>query len=93
MSEPLLADKPEHLFERAEGELIPEDNPWGFKLDVPCYKYNRGELYNLSIARGTLTPEERYIINHHMVQTIKMLSHLPFPGHLNNVAGNRRRPL
>lgn len=86
VSEPLLADKPEHLLERAEGELIPPDNPWGFKLDVPPHKYNRGELYNLSIARGTLTREERYIINHHMVQTILMLSHLPFPGHLNNVA-------
>ncbi|NKF29201.1 MULTISPECIES: HD domain-containing phosphohydrolase [unclassified Pseudomonas] len=86
VTEPLLADKPEHLLERAEGELIPEDNPWGFKLDVPPYKYNRGELYNLSIPRGTLTREERYIINHHMVQTILMLSHLPFPGHLNSVA-------
>jgi len=86
VSEKLLADKPEHLLERSDGELIPEDNPWGFKLDVPRYKYNRGELYNLSIPRGTLTREERYIINHHMVQTILMLSHLPFPGHLNNVA-------
>jgi HD-GYP domain-containing protein (c-di-GMP phosphodiesterase class II) len=85
-SEPLLADKPEHLIERADSELIPEDNPWGFKLDVPRYKYNRGEHYNLSIARGTLTREERYIINHHMVQTILMLSHLPFPGHLDSVA-------
>jgi HD-GYP domain-containing protein (c-di-GMP phosphodiesterase class II) len=86
VSEPLLTDKPEHLFERAESELIPDDNPWGFKLDVPHYKYNRGELYNLSISRGTLTREERYIINHHMVQTILMLSRLPFPEHLNNVA-------
>ncbi|MFJ2692581.1 HD domain-containing phosphohydrolase [Pseudomonas sp. NPDC087336] len=84
--EALLADRPEHLLERAEAELIAEDNPWGFKLDVPRYKYNRGELYNLSIARGTLTAEERYIINHHMVQTIMMLSHLPFPEHLGNVA-------
>ena len=81
----LLADKPEHLYERDAAELIPTDNPWGFKLDVPPYKYNRGELYNLSITRGTLTREERYIINHHMVQTILMLSHLPFPGHLSNV--------
>lgn len=84
--ENLLADKPEHLLERDKNELIPEDNPWGFKLDVPRYKYNRGELYNLSIARGTLTREERYIINHHMVQTIMMLSHLPFPGHLQSIA-------
>jgi hypothetical protein len=34
---------------------------------------------------GHLTNEERYIINHHMVQTILMLNHLPFPGHLRNV--------
>ncbi|MBV6825558.1 HD domain-containing phosphohydrolase [Pseudomonas sp. PD9R] len=85
VSEYLLSDKPEHLFDRADTELIAPDNPWGFKLDVPRYKYNRGELYNLSITRGTLTSEERYIINHHMVQTILMLSHLPFPGHLRNV--------
>ena len=84
--EKLLADKPEHLLERDINELIPEDNPWGFKLDVPRHKYNRGELYNLSIVRGTLTREERYIINHHMVQTIMMLSHLPFPGHLDSIA-------
>ncbi|WP_454565282.1 HD domain-containing phosphohydrolase [Pseudomonas sp. AIG] len=86
VSENLLADKPEHLLERDPNELIPEDNPWGFKLDVPRYKYNRGELYNLSINRGTLTREERYVINHHMVQTIMMLSHLPFPGHLDSIA-------
>ncbi|RKS12632.1 HAMP domain-containing protein [Pseudomonas sp. WPR_5_2] len=86
VAESLLADKPEHLFERAEAELIAPDNPWEFKLNVPRYKYNRGELYNLSITRGTLTIEERYIINHHIVQTILMLNHLPFPGHLRNVA-------
>ncbi len=49
-------------------------------------KHNRGELYNLGIARGTLTAEERYIINNHIVQTIRMLDHLPFPKHLANVA-------
>ncbi|MDB6142502.1 MAG: hypothetical protein JWP80_1546 [Pseudomonas sp.] len=84
--EPLLADRPEHLFERPTGEQIAVDNPWGFKLDVPSFKFNRGELYNLSVARGTLTREERYIINHHMVQTILMLSRLPFPAHLQGVA-------
>ncbi|MEB0040810.1 MULTISPECIES: HD domain-containing phosphohydrolase [unclassified Pseudomonas] len=84
--ETLLVDRAEHLFQRAEAEEIPADNPWGFKLDVPPYKFNRGELYNLSIRRGTLTAEERYIINHHMVQTILMLSRLPFPAHLKGVA-------
>lgn len=86
VQEPLLADKPEHLFERPENELIAVDNPWGFKLDVPHYKHNRGELYNLGTARGTLNAEERYIINNHIVQTILMLDHLPFPRHLANVA-------
>ena len=86
VQESLLADKLEHLIERGAGEVYPEDNPWGIKLDVPEQKFNRGELYNLSIPRGTLTAEERYIINHHIVQTILMLNKLPFPAHLRNVA-------
>jgi HD-GYP domain-containing protein (c-di-GMP phosphodiesterase class II) len=86
VEEPLLADRPEHLIERATQESITADNRWGFKLDVPQYKFNRGELHNLSIARGTLTAEERYIINHHIVQTILMLDRLPFPKHLRNVS-------
>ncbi|UUQ65962.1 HD domain-containing protein [Pseudomonas fuscovaginae UPB0736] len=85
VSEYLLADKPEHLLERNDSERMPANNPWGFQLDVPLYKFNRGELYNLSITRGTLTHEERFIINDHMVQTIMMLSRLPFPGHLSTV--------
>ncbi|WP_271411759.1 HD domain-containing phosphohydrolase [Pseudomonas sp. Q1-7] len=84
--EQLLADRPDHLFERPASELIAPDNPWGFKLQVPAHKFNRGELHNLSVRRGTLTEEERYIINHHIVQTILMLNHLPFPPHLANVA-------
>jgi HD-GYP domain-containing protein (c-di-GMP phosphodiesterase class II) len=43
------------------------------------------EIYNLTIAKGTLTPEEREIINHHIVATIDMLEALPFPKHLQNV--------
>jgi HD-GYP domain-containing protein (c-di-GMP phosphodiesterase class II) len=43
-----------------------------------------GELYNLSIGRGTLTAEERYKINEHMVQTIHARE-LPFPRHLRAV--------
>jgi len=84
-TERLLDDKPEHVIERAPGDRMPADNPWGFKLDVPALKYNRGEVANLAIGRGTLTEEERYVINHHIVQTIVMLSQLPFPKHLKNV--------
>ncbi|MFM9967781.1 MAG: HD domain-containing phosphohydrolase [Burkholderiales bacterium] len=43
------------------------------------------EIENLNIARGTLTSEEREIINHHIVATIKMLEALPWPKHLRNV--------
>ncbi|OGA32651.1 MAG: phosphohydrolase [Betaproteobacteria bacterium RIFCSPLOWO2_12_61_14] len=43
------------------------------------------EITNLTIARGTLTPEERETINHHIVATIKMLEALPWPKHLHNV--------
>jgi len=43
------------------------------------------ECYNLSIRRGTITQEEREIINNHMTITIRMLEQLPFPKHLRNV--------
>jgi HD-GYP domain-containing protein (c-di-GMP phosphodiesterase class II) len=43
------------------------------------------ELKNLTIQRGTLTQEEREIINHHIVSTINMLEALPWPKHLRHV--------
>jgi HD-GYP domain-containing protein (c-di-GMP phosphodiesterase class II) len=43
------------------------------------------ELQNLTIRAGTLTPDERKIINHHIVATIKMLEALPWPKHLRKV--------
>ena len=43
------------------------------------------ELYNLSIPRGTLTAEERKIINHHIEATISMLEAIKFPKHLLKV--------
>lgn len=46
---------------------------------------NADEVYNLSVEKGTLTVEERAIINNHIDATIKMLEALPFPKHLKNV--------
>jgi HD-GYP domain-containing protein (c-di-GMP phosphodiesterase class II) len=43
------------------------------------------EVRNLTIRSGTLNPDERQIINHHIVATIKMLEALPWPRHLKNV--------
>jgi len=44
------------------------------------------EVSNLTIRSGTLTQEERQVINHHIEVTIKMLESLPWPRHLKNVA-------
>lgn len=44
------------------------------------------EINTLCIRRGTLTENERSIINNHALVTHKMLSHLPFPKKLRNVA-------
>jgi len=83
--EPILADREDHIYLRSESEKISTDNIYGFKLDVPEYLYNKGEIHNLSISRGTLTGEDRYKINDHIVQTIIMLKQLPYPKHLANV--------
>ncbi|MCW8851546.1 MAG: GAF domain-containing protein [Gammaproteobacteria bacterium] len=47
--------------------------------------FNNNEIENLTITKGTLTADEREVINNHMAVTIKMLAQLPFPKHLKNV--------
>ncbi len=84
--EPLLADRPHHRIPRQERDRLAADNPWGFRMEVPEHLYNHGELYNLSVARGTLSAEERFKINEHIIQTIRMLAALPFPRHLRQVS-------
>lgn len=86
VQENLLSDRYDHVIYRENKEqTAADDNPWGFKLDVPEHLYNLGEVYNLCIARGTLTEEERFKINDHIVQTIIMLEALPFPKDLARV--------
>ena len=94
--EPLLADKPEHIIPRLPGQDPFGEDDHGFRMEVPEHQYNRGEIYNLSIARGTLTEEERFKINEHAIQTIRMLDRLPFPSELRQVpawAGNHHEKL
>ena len=43
------------------------------------------EVYNLTIEKGTLTPEERTVINNHIVVTINMLEALSYPKDLRRV--------
>ena len=54
-------------------------------MQVPKHLYNQGEIYNLTIKKGTLSEEERFKINEHMIMTVKMLEELPFPKNLEKV--------
>jgi HD-GYP domain-containing protein (c-di-GMP phosphodiesterase class II) len=96
VTEPLLADRPDHLIARPEGRHPFGDNRYGFEMAVPEHEYNLGEVYNLCIRKGTLTLEERFRINDHIVQTIIMLEKLPFPRELERVpdwAGNHHEKM
>ena len=58
--------------------------------------FNRGEVYNLSIPSGTLTSEERQVINDHVVITQDMLAQLPYPKELQRIpeiAGNHHEKM
>lgn len=83
IQENLLSDKPYHLIERPPSDAF--DEKYGFQLKVPEHLYNQGEVYNLSISRGTLTEEERFKINEHIIQTIVMLDQMPLPPNLRRV--------
>jgi HD-GYP domain-containing protein (c-di-GMP phosphodiesterase class II) len=82
--EKVLADKPEHIIPRTATASFKEDLS-GFNMEIPESQYNFGEIYNLSIRKGTLTNEERFKIDEHIIQTIIMLNKLEFPEYLKNV--------
>jgi len=88
-TECLLADRPEHIQpwgdHRPPVERDDPRNVWGFDMKLPEHAYNRGEIHNLTVTKGTLTDEERFKINEHIVQTICMLDALPLPDRLANV--------
>lgn len=46
---------------------------------------SQNELYNLSIRKGTLTTEERTIINNHVIVSYNMLNKLTFPKKLKRI--------
>ena len=72
--EPLLADKPEHVFERADARPHGPRQPLGLQgRRCPSSSTTAASSTTSAIGRGTLTTEDRYKINEHMVQTIIML--------------------
>ena len=90
--ESLLADREDHRILHEIVSELPED----IRIKAPAYRLDLGELHCLSVSRGTLTDEERFLINNHIVQTIIMLRALPFPDYLKDVpdiAGNHHEHL
>ena len=83
--ENLLQNKKAHIINRLREIDLEEYKEFAFKLDVPEYERNLGELYNLSIRKGTLNTEERFKINEHIITTIKILENIPFTNNLKNV--------
>ena len=81
--ERLLDDKASHIVPRTD--MTAFDPKYGFRMKVPEHLYNFGELYNLSVERGTLTEEERFKVNEHIIQTIVMLENMPFPKNMRRV--------
>jgi hypothetical protein len=84
VTEYLISDKPEHRIERTDFDYQAYVSN-GFKLDVPVLLYNYGEIYNLTLKKGTLTPEDRFKINEHVIMSIKLLEQLPFPGTMKRI--------
>ena len=93
--ERLLDDKPQHAFHWSDKPRPAFDDQYGFKMSIPDVEYNRGEIHNLCIPYGTLTPEERFKVNDHVIQSVAMLEQLPFPAYLKRVpeyaAGHHER--
>ncbi|MGB5964535.1 MAG: HD domain-containing phosphohydrolase [Sulfurimonadaceae bacterium] len=84
VTEALLSDRAEHIIERVnfDEEGYRKD---GFKLEVPTHLYNYGEIYNLCIEKGTLTEEERFKIQEHVIMSIKMLEQLPYTDDMRRI--------
>jgi len=83
-SEALLDNRPEHKIKRVDFDQEAYAGH-GFKLEVPEYLYDLGEIYNLCIEKGTLSPEERFKIQEHVIMTIKMLELLPYPDNMKRI--------
>lgn len=83
VTEQLLVDRPEHIIPRTKDTVYPDH--LRIRMTVPQHLYNMGELYNLSVTQGTLTAEDRFKINEHIISTIRMLDDMPFPEELAQV--------
>jgi HD-GYP domain-containing protein (c-di-GMP phosphodiesterase class II) len=84
VTEQLLSDAKEHKISRSEKDfkLYQKEN---IKMNIPELLYNKGEVYNLCIPMGTITQEEKFKIQEHVVHTLKILRELPWSDKLKNI--------
>jgi HD-GYP domain-containing protein (c-di-GMP phosphodiesterase class II) len=61
------------------------DTPYDYELGDEKNPKLSSEVENICIRAGTLTADEREIINDHIRHTITLLKQLPWPKHLTNV--------
>jgi len=55
------------------------------KMDIPSLLYNEGELYNLTVEHGTITKEEKFKIQEHVIHTLTILRGLPWSDKLKRI--------
>ncbi|MBL6991673.1 MAG: HD domain-containing protein [Bacteriovoracaceae bacterium] len=58
---------------------------WPKTEDTLAPLLSTNEVENLNIPKGTLTDNEKEIINHHIITTINMLEQLELPTHLKGI--------
>ena len=58
---------------------------WRDRDGSPSPLLTAGEFHQLAVQRGTLTAEERKIVEDHVVHTLYMLAQIPFPKRLRHV--------
>lgn len=84
VAEPLLSDQPHHLI--AHQHPVHFADELGIKMAIPRHQANLGELHNLCIIQGTLTEEDRFKIDEHVISTLRLLNKVPFPPEYARVA-------
>jgi len=90
-----LSEEQEFIQKTNRGGEFMEEEDQKRVADIGNYKWvsqgdtinflDEKEVRNLQIPKGTLLPEEREIINDHIVITIDMLEKLPYPKNLKHV--------
>ena len=79
-------NKPNEFLSNDKIEKIKEIANKTYSFGNKDYQYlTKDEVNNLCIQKGSLTEEERKIIENHATITLKMLNELPFPARLANI--------